>query len=71
VWEIRFQKGGLTHLPGLPERMVMDTVKYSSAVADLRTELSNKFTDFKSNEKSMNLLFTPFTVSIDDVPGNM
>jgi len=48
-----------------------DNVKQASAIADLRTELRNRFTDFKSNEKSMNLFSTTFTVLIDDVPGNM
>jgi hypothetical protein len=43
-------------------------VKQASAVADLRTELRNRFTDFKSNE---NLFPTIFIVLIDDVPGNM
>jgi hypothetical protein len=47
------------------------TLKQASAVADLRTELRNRFTDFKSNEKSMILLSTTLIVLIDDVPGNM
>jgi 17beta-estradiol 17-dehydrogenase/3beta-hydroxysteroid 3-dehydrogenase/mitotic-spindle organizing protein 1 len=46
-------------------------VKYASAVADLRTELSNSFTDFKSNKKSMHFFSTPFSVPTNDVPGNM
>jgi hypothetical protein len=51
--------------------MDMYTVKYASAVADLRTEFSNRLTYFKSNEKSMNLFSAPFSVPVDDVPGNM
>jgi hypothetical protein len=50
--------------------MAIDTVKYVSAVADLRTNFSNRFTDLKSNEKLMNFFSTPFSVTID-VPGNM
>jgi hypothetical protein len=46
-------------------------VKQASAVADLRTELRNRFTDFRSNEKSMNLFSATFIVLTDDVPGNM
>jgi hypothetical protein len=48
-----------------------DVVKQASAVADLRTELRNRFKDFKSNEKSMNLFSTTFIVFIDDASGNM
>jgi len=46
-------------------------MKQASSVADLRTELRNRFTDFKSNEKSMNLFSTTFVIFIDDAPGNM
>jgi hypothetical protein len=46
-------------------------VKSASSVADLRTELRNRFIDIKSNEKSVNLFSTTFPVLIDDVPGNM
>jgi hypothetical protein len=45
--------------------------KIASAVAGLRTEFGNRFTDFKSNEKSMNFFSTPFSVPTKDVTGNM
>ena len=68
LWELQLRKGGSAHLPSLSECVATDTVKQASAVADLRTELRNRFTDFKSNE---NLFPTIFIVLIDDVPGNM
>lgn len=71
LWELHLRKGGSAHLPSLSECVATDNVKQASAIADLRTELRNRFTDFKSNEKSMNLFSTTFTVLIDDVPGNM
>jgi hypothetical protein len=46
-------------------------VKQASAVDDLRTELRNRLTDFKSNEKSMKLFSTTFIELINNVPGNM
>jgi hypothetical protein len=46
-------------------------VTQASAVANLRTELRNRFTDFISNEKSKNLFSTAFIVLTDDAPGNI
>lgn len=57
LWELQLRKGGSAHLPRLSECVATDTVKQASAVADLRTELRNRFTDFKSNEKSMIFLY--------------
>lgn len=71
LWGLRLRKGGSAHLPGLSKCVATDTVKSASSVADLRTELRNRFIDIKSNEKSVNLFSTIFPVLIDDVPGNM
>lgn len=48
--------------------MATDSVKGASAVADVRTAFSCRFTYFKSNVKSMTLFSTPFSVPTDDVP---
>lgn len=71
LWELQLRKGGSAHLPSSSECVATDVVKQTSAVAALRTELRNRFTDFRSNEKSMNLFSTTFIVFIDDASGNM
>lgn len=50
VWKLQLRKGGFTHFPSLSECVATDTVKQVSAVADYRTELSKRFTVFKSNK---------------------
>ena len=51
--------------------MTTDTVTQASAVADLRTEIGNKCTDFTSNDKSMNQFSATFSAAIYGAPGNM
>jgi hypothetical protein len=70
VSELPLRKGDLTRFPTLPEYMATDTVIYASAAADLRTEFSNRFTDFKLNENPINLFSTPFSVPIEYANGN-
>jgi hypothetical protein len=51
VWELKLLNFGLTHLPSLSECTPIYTVTSALAVADPETELSNRLTDFISNEK--------------------
>jgi hypothetical protein len=62
--KLQLLKGNFTHFSSLSECTATVIVKYTLTVADLRPEFSDMFTDFKSNKKSMDLFYTPFSVHI-------
>jgi hypothetical protein len=51
VSEPQLRKCDLAHCPSLLECTATDNVKYAEAVADLRTEFSDRLTDFKSKSQ--------------------
>lgn len=71
LWEVQLLRGDFTHFPTLSQCEVHNNEKYSEALSILRSDFSNRFQDFRSNEKLLKLFSTPFSVDVEDAHSNM
>lgn len=71
LWESQLLKGDFTHFPTLSQCEVQNKEKYSEALSILRSDFSKRFEDFKLNKKMMKLFCAPFSVNVEDYPGNL
>jgi len=65
------KKKVLTHFQLLADSICSSLDEYATKLAELRSEFEERFSDFRNQQPSLDLLSMPFSVNAADMPGSV
>ena len=71
LWEAQLAKKDLTHFQLLAESNCSSLDEYATKLAALRIEFEERFSDFRSQQSSLDLFSMPFSVNAADMAGSV
>jgi len=71
LWEMQIYNKIFVHFPTLQSLQVQNSQKYAKLITEIRDDVDIRFTDFKKSAMHFNVFSCPFSVKIEEVPGNL